>query len=218
MTNQTHSICPLCNSLEVKFYLKDKKREYLICNSCELIYVPKSYHLTSVEERSRYVKHDNSIDDPSYLNFLSRIVGPLLSNITNIDSSEGLDFGCGPGPVLKKILEKSNLVLEEYDLYFKNDKELLKRNWDFIVSTEVVEHLIKPGEVLIDLWKIINEKGFLAIMTRLYDGVENFNAWYYKGDPTHICFFSKNTFNYLAQLFNCEIQFFDKDIIILKKK
>ncbi len=210
------NICPLCLSNDTSFYSKDKKREYYICNRCKTIHVPSQFHLSTADEKIRYDKHTNSNQDKYYIEFLKRIVTPITSNVK--PGSIGLDFGCGPGPILKDLFLVHNIGIEEYDLYYKDDKSLLNRDWNFIVTTEVIEHLSKPGNIIESLWNLIDVKGVLAIMSNLYTKSTDFPSWYYKGDPTHICFFCKESFLWLADKLDANVEFFDKDITILKKR
>ncbi|MBN2618268.1 MAG: class I SAM-dependent methyltransferase [Spirochaetales bacterium] len=215
MNNLDTAKCTLCSSKCTHSYSKDKKREYFICENCNVIFVPQQFYLNSIQELKRYEKHNNSNTDIKYKDFLSRIVPPIIKFIK--PGSIGLDFGCGPGPILKDIFQEYKIKIEEYDLYFKNNSYLLSKKWDFIVSTEVFEHLQDPNTVFTKLWDLLNPEGVLAIMTSLTDYVNEFKSWYYKGDPTHITFFSKKSFHWLMSNKFGEIQFFDKDIIILVK-
>jgi hypothetical protein len=45
-----------------------------------------------------------------------------------------------------------------------------------------------------------------------------FSNWHYIRDMTHICFYSKSTFNYLAERFKAELSFVANDVILLRKK
>jgi hypothetical protein len=38
--------------------------------------------------------------------------------------------------------------------------------------------------------------------------------WYYKNDPTHICFFSKQTMRYLAQQWGVKVKFFANNVVL----
>lgn len=207
--------CHLCNLRENSFYSRDKKREYFRCNNCKTIFVPPKYHLALNEEKERYSKHTNSNTEPGYINFLKRITVPVTKNIKK--GSTGLDFGCGPGPILKNIFNSMGYTIEEYDLYFKKDDSMLLKKWDFIITTEVVEHLKEPFNVINSLWDLIKPGGILAIMTNLYREDIDFKSWYYKGDPTHIQFFCKESFLWLKDKISANVEFIDKDIIILKK-
>lgn len=181
-----------------------------------MIHVPAQFFLSTKEEKKRYDQHTNSKDDQYYIDFLNRIVSPIISNIK--PNSIGLDFGCGSAPILKGLFSNHNIGIAEYDLYYKDDKSLLNRDWNFIVTTEVIEHLSKPGDIIRSLWNLIDNRGILAIMSNLYTKSTDFPSWYYKGDPTHICFFCKESFLWLAKELDANVEFFDKDITILKKR
>lgn len=209
-------ICSLCGNKNIELYSKDKKREYYKCPTCTNITVPQIYHLSEEDEKKRYDLHTNNKNDEYYINFLSRIIEPLLIYIQ--PQSEGLDFGCGPGPILKKQLESYNIKLSEYDLYYKNDMDLLNRSWDFIITTEVLEHLKYPLNEIKTLWDLLKPKGVLAIMTNLVSKDVNFSSWYYKGDQTHICFFTRESLTWLSNKLGADVEFFDKDITILIKR
>ncbi|MGL1894632.1 MAG: class I SAM-dependent methyltransferase [Spirochaetaceae bacterium] len=208
--------CCLCASNKTELISEDKKRKYYICNICKTITVPPQYHLSIEKEKERYDLHTNSNKDEYYIKFLNRIIEPLLNYIK--PNSEGLDFGCGPGPILKEQLKPYKINMSEYDLYYKNDKSLLQKKWDFVVTTEVMEHLKNPYTEIELLWELINPKGVLAVMTALVTKDITFSSWYYKGDPTHISFFSKESFIWLSQKLGADVEFFDKDITFLIKR
>ncbi|MEB3214380.1 MAG: hypothetical protein VKL39_23735, partial [Leptolyngbyaceae bacterium] len=44
-----------------------------------------------------------------------------------------------------------------------------------------------------------------------------FATWHYKDDLTHVCFFSRETFLWLSQLWRCSITFIGNDVILLQK-
>jgi len=59
--------------------------------------------------------------------------------------------------------------------------------------------------------------GVLAVMTKILDDQVDFKSWYYKDDPTHICFFSRNTMNHLAKAWGAHVQFYDNDVVLFFK-
>ena len=80
-----------------------------------------------------------------------------------------------------------------------------------------MEHLANPRQELDRLWSLIRPGGYLGLMTKLVTDQQSFACWHYKNDPTHISFFSVATFNYLAELWNANIEFIGADVIILRK-
>lgn len=206
--------CPLCKSRS-DLFSKDKRREYYKCVNCDFIFVPENYHLTPDKEIERYKLHTNSKDDPRYIAFLNRIV-PIVTQYIKKGES-GIDFGCGPSPILPESLEMEGLKALPYDPIFYNNIEILEKKWDFIVSTEVFEHFNNPLENIYKIWRLIKKGGYLFIMTQLYSEDIEFKSWYYKGDQTHIGFYTKKTFEKLALKLDSQVNFYNKDIIVLRK-
>ena len=208
-------MCPLCHSSSFVDFSEEKRRKYLRCSNCHLVYVPKEFHLSSIEEKAEYDLHDNSVNDTGYRKFLSRIFEPMTKKISS--DARGLEFGCGPGPALAEMFKEAGYSIELYDLYFHPNENAFANKYDFITSTEVVEHLRAPKEVLNRLWSLLNVNAWLGLMTKLVIDQESFKNWHYKNDQTHICFFSKKTFEWLASKLNAKLEFHGKDGILLQK-
>lgn len=212
MTNLT---CPLCTSQEIGHFHRDRQRDYRRCAQCRLVFVDSSQHLSPDAEKAVYDLHQNRIDDPGYLNFLSRLALPLAGLLP--PGSEGLDYGCGPGPALAGLLEGYGHRVKLYDPIYANRRELLQRQYDFIACTEVIEHFREPGAEFARLFGLIRPGGWLGIMTKLVIGADAFSRWHYKNDPTHIAFFSRPTLFWLAERYDCAIEFIGSDVIILQR-
>ncbi|NIO11952.1 MAG: methyltransferase domain-containing protein, partial [Deltaproteobacteria bacterium] len=90
-------------------------------------------------------------------------------------------------------------------------------HYDFITATEVLEHLHEPGLELARLWAILKPGGHLGIMTRMAEPEMEFSNWYYKNDPTHVCFYSRETFKWLASHWETDVEFPDNDVILFQK-
>ncbi|SHG05513.1 Methyltransferase domain-containing protein [Microbulbifer donghaiensis] len=207
--------CPLCRHSAAQPYHRDNFRTYYQCSNCALVFVPPEYHLPLEEERAYYDLHENSLQDEGYQRFLSRCATPLLNELR--PHSEGLDFGCGPAPLLARMLAEAGHRVELYDSYYVPNTGAMKRDYDFIVATEVVEHLSAPGEELQRLWQRLRPGGVLALMTKLVISPERFANWHYIRDPTHISFFSVPTFRWLAETLQAELEFADSDVIFLHR-
>jgi SAM-dependent methyltransferase len=127
-----------------------------------------------------------------------------------------LDYGCGPSPVLAELLKREGFSCDVYDPFFF--PSFPEGSYDLVISTEVFEHLREIRAELYRIHKLIKPGGYLAIMTSQHDVVCDFENWWYKNDPTHICFFSTSTYDWLAKEFGFEIIYRDnKNFIILKK-
>lgn len=186
------------------------------CCRCQLIFVPSRYWLSSKEERATYDLHENEPHDPGYRKFLSRFTTPLLKKLK--PGQYGLDFGCGPGPTLSVILEEHGHHVELYDPFYANNPSVLNKTYDFICATEVVEHLREPQQVFTTLFKLVNQGGWLGVMTKLVSDHQSFSTWHYIRDMTHICFYHRSTFVYIAKRFNANLYFSGQDVILFQKK
>jgi hypothetical protein len=212
MTDSTH--CPLCNATASQPFFADARRTYLRCGVCALVFVPAEFHLSAEEEHAEYDKHENDVDDEGYRRFLSRLFVPL--NETLGEASQGLDFGCGPGPALAAMFREAGHTVALYDPFYAPDTSVLNGNYDFISATEVVEHLYLPGHELSRLWRILSVGGTLGVMTKLVIDLEAFSRWHYKNDPTHVCFFSRQTWQWWAQQHGARLTFAAADVVLLR--
>lgn len=209
------NICPLCKNQNNTFYFKDKKRDYFQCSNCELVYVLGESLLSSVEEKSIYNLHENDPSDTRYHDFMNRLLIPFDQYL----KGEGLDFGCGPGPVISTMLKDRDVEIFEYDPIFKNEEELLDREYDFVISTEVVEHIYNLKEDFEKILSLLRPLGALGLMTSFYPSDMNaFKGWGYKNDPTHVRFFSENTFHWIAKEYDLDVFIPRANVIILIRK
>ena len=53
-------------------------------------------------------------------------------------------------------------------------------------------------------------------MTSLYDDNTDFNNWYYLRDATHISFYCKETFDYIAQKYDFKILEIGESVVIFR--
>jgi|SRR5690625_460324 len=206
--------CVLCGANGLAFYHRDARREYWHCSTCELVQVPRSWHLEPGAEKAHYDLHQNDAADPGYRQFLSRTFNPVVARLNA--GAEGLDFGCGPGPTLSLMFREAGFFCAEYDLFYAPDAGVLQRPYDFITATEVVEHLSMPGQVLNRLWQLLRPGGVLALMTKRVLSVEKFATWHYRNDPTHIAFFHQHTFEWLARRWGAELVFPESDVVLFQ--
>lgn len=207
--------CPLCGGARIGAFHRDRRRDYLRCADCRLVFVPPTQYLDAATEKAEYDLHRNDPGDPGYRRFLSRLAGPLLARLPA--HSSGLDFGCGPGPALAALLEEAGHQVVLYDPFYAPDRTALQGHYDFITATEVVEHLHRPDEELARLWRLLRPGGVLGLMTKLVIDVEAFARWHYKNDPTHVCFFSRDSFAWLAREWGARLEIVGQDVILLAK-
>lgn len=204
------SSCPLCHHGVVPFY-QDKHRQYVRCQQCELVSVPASFHLDALAEKAHYDCHDNDSPKKGYQQFLSRTLTPLLARIA--PNATGLDYGCGEGAVLSLMAESQGVRVANYDLFYHPDPHVLKRQYDFVCLTEVIEHIADAQALIAQLSQLLVPGGILAVMTKRASSLDAFIPWYYKNDPTHINFYSTATFEWLAVTLGWRLEVFDNDVV-----
>lgn len=214
-----HESCPLCRSSDLIPYHTDNKRDYCQCENCKLVFVPVIHHLSQEDEKTEYDKHDNTELTPGYRGFLNRSLAPLCEKVTSDfpSSAIGLDFGCGEGAFLSVMAAEKGLLIKNYDLYYHNHSSLLGEQYDYIVMTEVLEHIARPAELLPKLLAMLKAKGFLLVMTKRVLSQSRFAQWHYKQDPTHICFYSVDTFEWVASAYNLVLDIVSDDIVTLSR-
>lgn len=144
----------------------------------------------------RYQEHNNEADDPGYEAFLRKLGDPMLERLPI--GARGLDFGCGPTPVLARVLTGAGRPCAAYDPLFLPDEALLDRVYDFVTATEVLEHLHDPAAVFDRFARLLARGGHLGVMTRFYGHEAPFDRWWYRRDPTHVCFFVEDTMRWIA--------------------
>ncbi len=209
--------CPLCQHPATTPYYSDKKRQYWHCPVCQLVFAGRQSLLSGDAELAIYQQHQNDPNDAGYRQFLNKLAAPLLQRL-GPNALQGLDFGAGPGPTLYLLLQQGGHRVNNYDPYFAPDQTLLKRQYDFICSTEAIEHFYQPA-VEWQLWlDLLKPSGWLGLMTRLRpEQVEDFARWHYKNDPTHVSFFHAKTFQWLAERDGFHLEILGPDVVILQK-
>jgi len=190
--------CKLCHSSTATLIDTKKSLHYYRCHSCGFIYLDDSLMVDNQREKAQYDQHNNSLENEGYVkmfeSFLEEAIVPFEQSIQKV-----LDFGSGPTPVFSMLLEKRGFEVDIYDLYYAPEKVYEGQSYDLITSTEVFEHLSKPLETLEVLVKHLNPKGYLVLMTKFPPkDDEAFLNWWYRRDPTHISFFTPQSFEVMA--------------------
>ena len=211
-------LCKICSASTT--VIKDNKKEliYYRCTSCGFIYLDDSFMVDEYREKKQYDQHNNSLENEGYVamfeRFIDDAIAPYLKSIQT-----ALDFGSGPEPVFSKLLERRGLEVDIYDFYFSPKKVYEYKKYDLISSTEVFEHLSRPIEILEELVKSLNNNAYVALMTKfppLDD--EEFLAWWYRRDPTHISFFTPKSFEVMAKKVGLKVLKILKNNVVVFQK
>lgn len=192
--------CPLCGAGSATRFAPGYQR----CVACELTWMDAALRPGPDVERARYDEHRNDPDDAGYRSFLERVAGPVAELVPV--GSRGLDYGSGPGPTLSLMLKERGYDVALYDPYYADDPGVLLDRYDFITCTEVAEHFFNPAAEFARLSGLLREGGLLVVMTEPLEDSVAFGNWYYRRDPTHVCFYRPATMQWIAERYGWTLQ------------
>ena len=207
--------CIVCKSKSTETFKTRDNKEYWSCDNCSAKFLDQKHYISMTEEKERYLEHNNRVDDKNYRDFLSRLSKPLKEKLS--PNCTGLDFGCGHGPALGDMLRSDGFDVDLYDPFFFPNKGVFSKQYDFITSSETVEHFFDPFKEFDTLNNLLAPKGWLAIMTSFLTTGDAFEDWYYRRDPTHVVFYSERTFEIIASQRNWVYEVPKKDIVLIYK-
>jgi SAM-dependent methyltransferase len=199
MITDLRLICPLClvSGQTTEVHGADRRRYYL-CGNCSLIFTDPEHDLSPAEAKAFYLTHENSSENSGYVNFLNRVVQPMLAHLDR--GMRGLDYGCGPGPTVSLLVQRQGIACDDYDPLFADRP--LRPPYDFIFSTECFEHFRRPEVELRRISSLLRPAGLLGVMTERWTTLEAFANWYYTRDPTHVCFYHAKTLDFVCRQFS----------------
>lgn len=206
--------CPLCKQNEVTSFKGVDQILFWKCAECYLIYKDSVYHLPLHEEHDRYLKHNNTLDCPGYIDFLNQALKPALPFLDS--EMQGLDFGSGHNPVLAELLNKSGFSCNYFDPFFF--PELPDERLDFIFSTETFEHFVNPYKDIKLITSLLVPDGLLTVMTHRWNEHTDLSTWWYMREHTHVSFFHKKTFDYICDEFGYNQEYDDGEKVIILRK
>jgi len=208
--------CPLCLSSQTRPFYRNDLRDFLRCGQCHLVFVPAAFFLSLQDERACYDHHQNCPHDLRYRKFLSRLAEPLIERLT--PGARGMDFGSGPGPTLSLMMAEAGHPTQIFDPYYHCDQAVWQDQYDFVTASEVVEHLHAPRADLKRCWDVLRPGGILAVMTKRVIENTEFASWHYKNDPTHVVFFSDETFRWVAADWHAQCDIIGTDVVLITKQ
>lgn len=214
------TLCKICASESRELTSPKAVELYHACPFCGYIFMDEACLMSPEDEKKRYMKHNNTYDDQGYRAFLEGFLEAAVFPFGK-DFERALDFGSGPEPVLARIMsEKHGIETDIYDLHFSPEKVHLKRKYDLVVSTEVLEHLKEPLPVLTEIAGRLEAGGLLAVMTLFHpEDDKAFFEWHYRRDKTHIGFFTAKALEIAGKTAGLELIHTDgKRIAAFKKR
>ena len=210
------NICTVCKSSNIDLFLKLGKLLYWGCNVCGSKYLDPKNYVSNSDAKKHYLKHNNSITDLNYKNFLLKLIEPVKDKISTVDI--GLDYGCGFAPALASIFKSYGFKVELYDPFFFPNKDVLLKKYKFITCSEVVEHFFNPCDEFDKINNLLDDNSWFGVMTTFLTKNELFENWYYRRDPTHVVFYKKKTFQHIGYQRNWQVFFPSENIVLFYKK
>jgi len=206
--------CLLCQSQEILSIRHHSwKGEVFHCQNCDLIFKQPKDFLDWDQQKLRYDNHENAIETPGYKEYFEQLLKPLRTFLK--PGQRGLDWGAGPGPVLSQLLSNEGLQMQVYDpVYHPAQPTGL---FDVITSTEAIEHFQQPVQSLSEIGSFLKSQGIFAGLTQFHSGPEKFADWWYPRDPTHVVFYSEETFRWWADLHDYKILKLQSPVFIFQK-
>ncbi|MCB9856061.1 MAG: class I SAM-dependent methyltransferase [Phycisphaerales bacterium] len=201
MTPTNRQICPLCRGPLDRVH-RHAGRSLHHCNDCDLICVPPTEHLDRQAEKSRYLFHENSIENAAYV---ATFDGPLAMLAAHAPTARRvLDYGSGPTPVLVELLRRRGHDAVGFDPYFASDTDIAGP-FDAVISVETFEHFRDPRAELERLRTRLAPGAPLIVKTLFHPGPDALEDWYYLRDKTHVAFYSPATFEWIAEAFDLRL-------------
>ncbi len=211
----TVTICPLCRSAHsLEPITGPGDRVYRCCRECLLICVEERFRPTVKEEEERYRTHRNGVCHPGHVRFLNQALEQSLPHLD--PGMSGLDYGCGPVPTLSVLLRDHGIICSDYDpIFFPN---LPEGPFDFIYATECFEHFFSPDKELRRVQDLLAPGGILTIMTEQWATPEDFSAWHYARDLTHVSFYHARTIDFICSRYGfSRMESTNARVVVLKK-
>ena len=208
--------CPVCHAVSPIPFQEVDGQCYWRCEICEARFLDPRQLPSAEDERAHYLRHENDVHDPRYRKFLSKLVDPLLGMFK--PGQSGLDYGCGPGPALAKMLEEAGHRMALYDPFFSPDDSVFEATYDVITCSEVAEHFHRPFDEFNRLDRLLRPGGWLGVMTCFQTDDGRFATWHYRRDPTHVVFYRETTLRHVAfqRGWTCTIP--GKDVALMQKQ
>ena len=206
--------CLLCNQANSTPIEGRDNIQLWQCAHCKLTFKDPSLFPKYDAEKKRYLKHTNSLREKGYIQFLNQALEPTYPFLPL--GASGLDFGCGPSPVLASMIEKKGFICEIYDPYFF--PKLPDEKKDFIFATECFEHFFEPAKEMQLITSLLIPEGILTIMTQQWNEKTDFANWWYVNDKTHVLFFHNDTFQYICKKYGFTLLHNDGGKVIVLRK
>ncbi|GAB5465933.1 MAG: hypothetical protein Kapaf2KO_13690 [Candidatus Kapaibacteriales bacterium] len=211
--------CRLCGEANTSLLSIPSKRLFR-CKNCDFIFAAKSSLPRIDDEKSRYLKHNNT--ELEYEKYFENKLEALSSEL-DLDfksSTTVLDYGSGPSNILEKVFRKNySLQISSYDSIF-SPIDLPVCEYDYIFCIETAEHFHNPSYEFEKLKRLLknNRDSMIIIETGMTDSffgedkeLDNMklSTWWYLRDVTHVGFYCEKSVRVLAHSLGMKYQIMD---------
>lgn len=210
--------CIICGSKTSIINDPQLKVEYDVCDYCGFVHKKKSFHLEFELENEQYDRHENTIENEGYVNIFKELIENFIKDL-NI-TGKILEFGSGPNPVFKVLLEEAGYQVKDFDPFYNQNEDYKNHKYQMITSNEVPEHFANPIKEFDLLVSLLEPRGYLLLSSHFRNmDMDKFLHWWYRRDVTHVSFYNLKTYEYLCKKYDLEIIKHDnKKVILLQKK
>ena len=209
--------CKICEKPSNLFYKQD--RNFYKCPDCSFIF--SECQLEREEENIHY-KDQWGTSDPSGWKNKADVLMKLASNYNHANSI--LDFGSGSGELTQELQERGlNVTPLEPMIHGYLKEQKYNHKFDVVIGYEVIEHIPNLFQELGEIEKVLTQDGIMVFSTLLTNPfintpaeIENFKAWWYKDDPTHVNFFCNNSLSKMADKRNYNIDIYANMFFVIQ--
>jgi len=172
---------------------------YWRCEACGSVFMDPTAYLGDEGEKSRYLRHENSLQEPGYRGYLGAFLDGILAfeGIEPNGIERVFDYGSGPTPALVELLRLRGFQASGWDPFFDPRGKSFEGGADLVTCLEVAEHFQNPMKGFCGLAQNARPGGWIAVATHVVNPdrqtlARDFPAWWYRQDPTHVVFYTKN--------------------------
>ncbi|MBI4828537.1 MAG: class I SAM-dependent methyltransferase [Nitrospinae bacterium] len=210
--------CRVCGAASPLFY-RDT-RDFHRCPRCWLIFTATA--AGDEQARAHYTAQWGNQDQK----FWRDQTDALLSVIQRYHQpGRILDFGSGSGALTGELARRGCDVTPLEPMihgYLKDQR--YEKQFDTILAIEVLEHLVNLWEEIAELERVLAPGGLIIASTLLTnpfidqpDAVNQFAAWWYKDDPTHVNFFCNRTLETMASIRGWDVDVAGNKLVVIRK-
>lgn len=226
---EQETICKCCDSkallwdvIDFNKYCNLQKSDYIFsgipiyyfrCQNCKFIFTKFTDNWNN-DIFKKYIYNDDYIKfDPEYINIRPKRSANFLRGLFCGNCPSILDFGSGEGQ-LAKFLRFPDM--EAYDPFNPKYVNLPNKQFDCIVSIEVLEHLPNPLFELQQMKKCLIENGIILFTTLFQPpdiNIQRLQWWYASPRNGHISLYTKESLIHLGDKINMKYKSLDNNSI-----